>query len=155
MGVQTAQVTKGPLELTVRTVGVLMVPEPGLHDITLKVNGWIDKLYADTQGMLVKRDQPLFDLYSPDLQVAEEEWMMAVRSLKALDAQAAEPLRKEAQNLVDSAKRKLRLWDISDQDIDAIASADRAPRTVTFRSPADGHIVDKQVVQGSAVQMGT
>src|SRR5205814_5881082 len=87
-------------------------------------------------------------------QVAEEELMMAVRSLKALDAQAAEPLRKEAQNLVDSAKRKLRLWDISDQDIDAIASADRAPRTVTFRSPADGHIADKQVVQGSAVQMG-
>src|SRR5439155_7193817 len=112
------------------------------------------KLYADTEGMIVKKDQPLFDLYSPDLQVAEEELMTAVRSLKMLDPQAAEPVRKEAQNLVESAKRKLRLWDITEQDVEAIGSADRAPRTVTFRSPVDGHVVDKMVVQGSAVQMG-
>ena len=104
--------------------------------------------------MLVRKGQPLFDLYSPDLQVAEEELIAAVQALKSLDPQAAEPVRKEAQNLVESAKRKLRLWDIAEPDIDAIAQAEHAPRTITFRSPADGHVVDKQVVQGSAVQMG-
>jgi Cu(I)/Ag(I) efflux system membrane fusion protein len=154
MGVRTAEVTRGPLVLTVRTVGNLMVPEPGLHDITLKINGWIDKLYADTDGMMVKKDQPLFDLYSPDLQVAEEELISAVRSLKTLDPHADDPARREAQDLVESTTRKLRLWDVSEQDIKTIANADRAPRTVTFRSPADGHVLDKTVVQGSAVQMG-
>jgi hypothetical protein len=56
--------------------------------------------------------------------------------------------------MVESAKRKLRLWDIAEQDVDAIAHAEWAPRTIVFRSPADGHVIDKQVVQGSAVQMG-
>jgi Cu(I)/Ag(I) efflux system membrane fusion protein/cobalt-zinc-cadmium efflux system membrane fusion protein len=155
MGVRTIEVTRGSLERTIRTVGMLQVPEPGLHDITLKVGGWIDKLYADTDGMRVSKDQPLFELYSPELQVAEEELIAARRAVQALDANASEPVRQEAQAMVESSKRKLRLWDVSDQDIDAIAQADRAQRTVTLRSPADGHVVEKQVVQGSAVQVGT
>lgn len=151
MGVRTAEVTRGRLQMTLRAVGVLTVPEPGLHDITLRINGWIDKLYADTDGMVVKKDQPLFELYSPELQVAENELIMAVQSF---NEQAAEPIRKQAQSMVESAKHKLRQWNIAEQDIDAIAKVESAPRTITFRSPADGHIVDKQVVQGSAVQMG-
>src|SRR2546430_15261484 len=127
MGVRTAEVKRGPMELTVRTVGMLKVPEPGLHDITLKINGWINKLYADTDGMLIQKDQPLFELYSPDLQVAEEELITAVRAQKALDPQATETVRKEAESMADSAKRKLRLWDVAEQDIDAIARAEHAP----------------------------
>jgi len=60
MGVRTAQVMRGPLDVTIRTVGMLKVPEPGLHDVNLKVNGWVDKVYADTEGMHVEKDQPLF-----------------------------------------------------------------------------------------------
>ena len=56
--------------------------------------------------------------------------------------------------MVASAKQKLRLWDVADQDIDAIANADKAPETIPFRNPADGDVVDKMVVQGSAVQAG-
>ena len=154
MGVRTAQVSRGPLDLTIRAVGMLKVPEPGLHDVSLKVNGWIDKLYADTEGMHIEKDQPLFELYSPDLQVAEEELIGAVKALKAMDANAGEAAKREADGLVESAKRKLRLWDVAEQDIEAIAKADRPPRTVIFRSPAHGHIVEKMVVQGSAVQAG-
>src|SRR5438552_8659967 len=154
MGVRTAQVTRGPMQLKVRTVGILKVPEPGMHDITLKVNGWIDKLFADTDAMLVKKDQPLFELYSPDLQVAAEELIAAARAFKSLDPQASEPVRKESQAMVDSARRKLQLWGLAEQDIEAIAHAEHAPRTVMFRSPADGDIVEKQIIQGSAAQTG-
>ena len=56
--------------------------------------------------------------------------------------------------MIDSAKRKLRLWDVAEQDIEAIAKADQPPKDVPFRSPATGHIEDKMIVQGSAVQMG-
>ncbi len=154
MGVRTAQVMRGPLELSIRAVGMLKVPEPGLHDVTLKMGGWIDKLYADTEGMVVKKGEPLFDLYSPDLQIAEEELMMAARSLRSPGADAGEPVKVEAQKLLESSRRKLRLWDVAEQDIDAIAAAERAPRTITFRSPSDGHVLDKMIVQGSAVQSG-
>jgi RND family efflux transporter MFP subunit len=154
MGVRTAEVSRGPLEKTVRTIGMLEVPETAQYDINLKVSGWIKKLYANQEGMHVHKGEPLFDLYSPDLQVAEEELIGAVKSLKSLDQNASAALRAESENLVASAKQKLRLWDIADEDIDAIANAMRAPETVPFRNPADGDVVEKIVVQGSAVQAG-
>lgn len=152
MGVRTAPVTRGSLSKTIRAVGLLKIPEPALHDVSLKVGGWIDKLYANQDGMHVTEGQPLFDLYSQDLQVTEQELISAIKSQKALPADASPELRSEAQSLIESAKHKLRLWDVAEQDIDAIARADQPPKDVPFRSPATGHIEDKEIVQGSAVQ---
>jgi len=154
MGVQTASVTRGPLHVTVHAVGLFKLPEPGLHDISLKIGGWIDKLYADQQGMHIGKGEPLFALYSPDLQVAEQELISAVESRRSLDPEGSTALRKEAENLIASARRKLQLWDIDEQEIDAIAKADRPSRDLVFRSPATGHLEEKMIVQGSAVQPG-
>jgi Cu(I)/Ag(I) efflux system membrane fusion protein/cobalt-zinc-cadmium efflux system membrane fusion protein len=152
MGVRTAKVERDPLTKTIRAVGLLKLPEPGMHDVTLKVSGWIDKLYADQDGKHVVKGEPLFDLYSPELQIAEQELIAAVKSERALPSDAAANLRQDSQSLIDSAKRKLRLWDVAEQDIDAIAKADQPPKDIAFRSPATGHIEEKMVVQGSAVQ---
>jgi Cu(I)/Ag(I) efflux system membrane fusion protein/cobalt-zinc-cadmium efflux system membrane fusion protein len=154
MGVQTAVVTHGPLHKTIRAVGVFMLPEPGLHDISLKVGGWINKLYADQEGMHVHRGEPLFALYSQDLQVAEQELISAVQSKRLLGTDASSSLVKEADDLIESAQRKLQLWDVDEQEIDAIAKAARPPRDVVFHSPATGHVEEKMIVQGSAVQPG-
>jgi Cu(I)/Ag(I) efflux system membrane fusion protein/cobalt-zinc-cadmium efflux system membrane fusion protein len=154
MGVRTAEVSRGPLEKTVRTVGMLEVPEPGQYEINLKISGWIKKLYANQEGMHVHKGEPLFDLYSPDLLVAEEELIGAIKSLKSLRQNAPDTMRSETEDLVDSAKEKLRLWDVADQDIEAIAAATEAPETIPFRSPTDGHVLDKMVIEGSAVQAG-
>ena len=154
MGVRTAAVDRGPLTVTVRAVGVLAVPEPAMTDVTLRVGGFIEKLYADTDGMSVARGQVLFDLYSPDVQVAEQELIGAVQASKSQDASAPAGARADAGGLVELARRKLQLWGVADGDIDAAAAADRPPRTVPFRSPAGGHVMDKAVVAGSAVQAG-
>jgi len=154
MGVRTAEVSCGPLEKTVRAMGMLEVPETAQYEINLKVSGWIKKLYANQEGMHVHRGEALFDLYSPDLQVAEEELIDAVKSLASLDPNSSDILRVQAGNLVDSAEQKLRLWDVADQDIDVIAHSQKAPDTVPFRNPGDGHVMDKMVVEGSAVQAG-
>ncbi|HEY1686476.1 MAG TPA: efflux RND transporter periplasmic adaptor subunit [Tepidisphaeraceae bacterium] len=154
MGVQTAEVSRGPLTKTVRAVGILEVPEPGQYDINLKINGWITNLYANQQGMHVHKGEVLFDLYSPDLQIAEEELIGATKSLKSLDAKASDSVRAESEELVASAKQKLRLWGVADEDIATIAKSEKAPASVPFRSPADGDVMDKMVVAGSAVQAG-
>jgi membrane fusion protein, copper/silver efflux system len=154
MGVQTAPVVRGALHVTIRAVGIFKLPEPGLHDISLKVGGWIDKLYADQEGMHVMKGEPLFALYSPDLQVAEQELISAVQSQRSLNREASAALRKEAENLVASARRKLQLWDVDEQEIEAIAKADSPPRDIVFRSPASGHLENKMIVQGSSVQPG-
>ena len=154
MGVQTALVTRGPLRKTVRAVGMFELPQPGLHDVTLKVGGWIERLYADQEGMHVHPRDILFDLYSPEVQVASQELISAVKSQQRLSQDAGAELRREGQAMIDSAKRKLRLWDVAEQDVDAIAKADEPPKVVPIRSPATGHIEEKMVVQGSAVQPG-
>jgi RND family efflux transporter MFP subunit len=154
MGVQTAPVTRGPLRVTIRAVGVFKLPEPGLHDVSLKIGGWIDALYADQEGVHVTKGEPLFALYSPDLQVAEQEFISAIQSRHSLDPDAGTALQSEADSLVASARRKLQLWDVDEQEIDAIAKADRPPRDTIFRSPAMGHLEDKMIVQGTSVQPG-
>ena len=154
MGVQTASVTRGPLHVTIHAVGLFKLPEPGLHDISLKMGGWIDTLYADQVGMHIGKGEPLFALYSPDLQVAEQELISAVQSRRSLPPEGSTALRNEADNLVASARRKLQLWDVDEQEIEAIAKADKAPRDIVFRSPAMGHLEEKIIAQGSAVQPG-
>jgi membrane fusion protein, copper/silver efflux system len=154
MGVRTARVTTGTLSKRLRAVGVLSLPEPGMHDVSVKVGGWIDRLYADQAGMHVRKGEPLLEVYSPELQVAAQELIAAAKAVRALDAGAAQDVRREAENLLASARRKLRLWDVDQREIDAIAVADEPPRGVLFRSPVTGHVEEKMVVQGSAVQAG-
>ncbi|MDB5326891.1 MAG: cation efflux system periplasmic linker protein [Phycisphaerales bacterium] len=154
MGVRTAEVKRAPLRLNIRAVGTLAAPEPGQHEINLKVNGWIQKLYADTEGMHVLKGDPLFDLYSPDLQVAGEELISAVKVQHGLHSALTDTQARDAQLMVDSARQKLKLWGVADEDIDAIASATTAPATVPFRSPVSGALIEKPVIAGSAVQAG-
>ncbi len=154
MGVRTAEVTRGPLDVTVRAVGMLEVPEPAVHEVNLKVAGWIERLYADTEGMHIHKGEPLFDLYSPDLEVAQEELIGAAKTVNAADHGASNAIRFELRSMLDLAEQKLRLWGIADQDIDAVAAAMKARPAITFRSPVDGDLVEKMVVEGSAVQAG-
>jgi Cu(I)/Ag(I) efflux system membrane fusion protein len=154
MGVQTAQVKKGALQKTVRTVGYLDVPENGLYEVTLKFNGYIDKLYANQTGMHVHKGDALFDVYSPEITAASEE---LIADRKAVDAMASvsADIRTTTQQLFAAARRKLELLDISDADIDAMAKEDRAPKTIAIHSPVTGHVEEKMIVEGSSVQAGT
>jgi Cu(I)/Ag(I) efflux system membrane fusion protein/cobalt-zinc-cadmium efflux system membrane fusion protein len=154
MGVRTAQVVKGPLLRTIRAVAMVDVPDSAQYDVNLRIGGWIEKLYANQTGMHVLRGEPLFDLYSPDLQVAADELVGAESAMKSPDAQASPAVAAESAGMVDSARQKLRLWGIAERDIDAIAASSKAPRTVPIRSPIDGELVEKTVVDGSAVQAG-
>jgi len=95
------------------------------------VNGWIDTLYADTNGMLVKKDQPLFELYSRSSSCGRKI-DHAVRAFNRSTQRRPKPFAKTIAVMVDSARRKLRLWDVAEQDIVAIAHTEHAPRTVMF-----------------------
>lgn len=151
IGVRVARVEEGPLVLAIRTVGYVREAETRRHDVTLKVDGWIERLHADTEGMFVKEGDPLFDLYSPELLVAQEELLIAKRALDRLPPGAGESLKSETEGLVESARRKLTLWGVPPGSIDETLRAGRPSGTVTFRSPASGFVTEKRVVQGAAV----
>ncbi len=148
MGLRLTAVTTAPLARTIRAVGVVSEPEPARHDVNLRVGGWIDRLHADTEGVWLTKGDPLFELYSPELQVAVEELIGARKMSESPAARA------QAEVIFRSAARKLELYGLESGQVSELARLDQAPRTVTFLSPADGYLVMKSVFAGSAVAAG-
>ncbi len=154
MGVRVVEVMRGSVQRTIRAVGYLDEAQPNIHDVNLRVSGWIEKLYADTEGKHLAKGDPLFELYSPELQVAVEELIAAQGTVQSLSPRTDEFARRNAGILVESARRKMEQWGLDPVEIDRLAKLDSAPRVVSFFSPMTGHVVEKHVVEGAAVKAG-
>ena len=141
LGITFARATERPVATSVRAVGVLKYAEPRRAYVNARVNGWVEKLYADYVGKSVTAGDPLLALYSPDLVSAQEEYLLARR------------LRDDT--LAASARRRLTLWDIPPDQIDSLEARGTVARTLTLRAPRSGEIVQKNVIDGQAVQAGT
>ncbi|MGH7786678.1 MAG: efflux RND transporter periplasmic adaptor subunit [Candidatus Binatia bacterium] len=148
MGVRVAPVVEGPLRRTVRAVGYLEEPDPAHFDINLRVSGWIQKLYANVDGMHLDAGDPLFDLYSPELQVAIGELIAARRARPADGGHGAATL------FYETARQKLELLGLTRAQVERLAMLDRPPATVTFTSPITAHLTEKLVYEGDAVKAG-
>jgi len=146
IGITTGHVIRKNLVITLRAAGSVTYDETLLHDVSLKFNGWIGELYANTIGKTVKKNQPLFTVYSPELLTAQEEFLETINRIKARGGKGGHLLR--------AAKRRLRLWDLSDQQIKDLQKRRKAQEFVAILSPADGVIIDKQIVAGSALRTG-
>ena len=140
MGVRTAVVTKGPLRRVIRTVGTIDYNETALADVTTKFRGWIEKLYVDSTGKQVRKGEPLFEIYSPELYSAQNEYVLA--------------LNQGSGGLKVSARQKLKLFDISDDQIAELEKSRQPQRTLRVDAPIDGVVVEKMVVQGQMVEAG-
>ncbi len=143
MGLRTAIVEKGPLKHTIRTYGHITYDETRTAQISPKFSGWFEKLYADFTGQFVKKGDPLFDIYSPELLAAQEEYLIALRTAKG---------RKE---MLASARRRLSYFDVGPDEIRAIETSGTVKKNVTIRSPFTGVITHKNAVQGGFVKPGT
>ncbi len=147
MGVRVATAEVRKLTRTIRLVGELTEPEPDHVDVNLRVSGWIDKLYADSDGKAVLKGEPLFDLYSPELTVAVDE-LIAGRKQKESSKDAS------ADGFYQATRAKISRMGLGDQQIDELAKLDAAPKAISILSPATGHVTAKTVIAGSAVKAG-
>jgi Cu(I)/Ag(I) efflux system membrane fusion protein len=153
LGMRTAVVKRASLAPELRTVGYVGANEEGLAKVNTRFSGWVEHLYVDQTGQRVSRGQPLASIYSPDLLAAEEEYLNARRwSGEHGGTSDAEKL---SAGLADDARRRLELFGIAPSDIDALANTGKPVRALTLRSPVDGYVTTKNVVQGVYVQPGT
>src|SRR6266571_5754386 len=146
MGIRTGVVSKGPLRRAIRTVGTVDFDETALADVTTKFRGWIEKLYADATGKQVHRDEPLFEISSPELYSAQTEYLLALEQV-AKATSGSDALRA-------SALTKLKFFDISDEQIAELAKTKEARKTLRVNAPRDGIVVEKMVVEGQMVDAG-
>jgi len=143
MNLRTALVEHGPVRLELRTVGAIVYDERGMSDVTMKYDGWLEKLYVNATWTTVKAGDPLFEVYSPDVYNAELNYLVALQS----EGEAGGPLTR-------SASARLRLFDVPADAIAELARAKQARRTLTFRAPADGTVIEKMAVQGRMMKAG-
>jgi RND family efflux transporter MFP subunit len=145
MGFRSEVVTRGPLRRTIRTVAAIDFDETHLVDVTTKFKGWIEKLYVDSTGQQVHREDPLFEIYSPDLYSAQVEYILALDQPTNFTG---------ADVIKTTARAKLKFYDISDKQIEDLERTRTAQKTLQILSPADGFVVEKMVVQGQMVDSG-
>ncbi|MCX5744642.1 MAG: efflux RND transporter periplasmic adaptor subunit [Proteobacteria bacterium] len=141
LGIRTAKVVRAPLIVEVRAAGRLVVDETRLHDVTLKVGGYVTDLKVNATGQHVGRGDTLFTLYSPELYAAQQEYLIARTAL-------------HGEALVQAGETRLRLLGIGDDQLRAIVAQGAPLERMPFRSPAGGVVLEKAVVEGDAVTAG-
>lgn len=138
-GIETVEVGYLPLVKEIRTVGYVDYDESRLSKIVTRVNGYVEKLYVDKTFEPVSTGDPLAEIYSPELYSAVQELLLANKRGLA--------------DLAASGREKLRLLGINNQEIDKIVESAQGSSLV-IRSPQTGHVITKQVVEGSRVEEG-
>ncbi|MBF0213840.1 MAG: efflux RND transporter periplasmic adaptor subunit [Magnetococcales bacterium] len=153
LGVRTEPVTARNLSRSIRAVGTVQVDERKLQAITLKYEGWIEKLHVNTTGQAVRKGQSLMQIYSPTLVLAQQEYLTAAKAEAVLQGADAET-RNTAHELAESALTRLRNWDISEEQIKRLRTTGRAERLLSVSAPMSGIILEKTAIQGMRVMPG-
>ncbi len=152
IGVQTAVVEKRRLSTTVRAVGRVTYNEQRITHVNLRISGWIEDLYVDFTGQHVKKGQPLFTLYSPELVTTQEEYVLALQAFDDVLQSPLPQVHQQAEQVVDAARDRLRLWTFTDNQIEALEIRGTPTTSVTIFSPISGYVIDKTAFQGMFVK---
>ncbi|MDE2584322.1 MAG: efflux RND transporter periplasmic adaptor subunit [Betaproteobacteria bacterium] len=153
LGVRTEAVARRDLKLTIQAAGRVEPDERRLYTIAPKFEGWVERLYVNTTGQPVAKGQPLFDVYSPDLISAQREYAVAAEGVKRLSGAGGEA-QAGMEQLAEASLARLKNWDISDAQVQALARGGQGKRTLTFASPVNGVVMDKKAVQGMRFMPG-
>jgi Cu(I)/Ag(I) efflux system membrane fusion protein len=154
IGVKTEMVTKRKLTHTIRTTGRVDYDETKQTVITTKFSGYIEKLYIDYTGKSIEQGQPLFEIYSPELVAAQQEYLQAIRYKGTMKSANDSTVNSGANDLFQSAKKKLLYWDISPSQIKELEQSGNIKKTLTIYSPFSGVVVEKNIFEGMQVQAG-
>jgi membrane fusion protein, copper/silver efflux system len=154
IGVRTAVAEYRSLGRQIRTVGKVAPDETRLAYVNTKIAGWVKKLFVDYTGKEVVKGQPLLSIYSPDLVTAQEEYLIALRAEKSGPADSVGEIGTSQRQLIESAKRRLQLWDISDQQIADLEKLGKPQTEMTIEAPLSGIVLEKMVFDGAYITPG-
>jgi Cu(I)/Ag(I) efflux system membrane fusion protein len=143
-----------PLEKVIRTVGRIDYDEKRLVTISPKIGGWIEDLFVDFTGRFVQQGEPLLSIYSPELVSTQEEYLLALRAKKDLIKSPFSEVAGSGSSLAESARRRLKLWDITDDQIRALEETGQPKKTLILYSSFSGIVLEKAAYKGMNVMPG-
>jgi len=153
LGVRTEKAALRELDRTVRAAGRIEPDERRIYAISPKFEGYVERLFVNATGQPVGKGQALFSVYSPELVSAQREYEIAAKGVESLRG-SSESAQSGMKQLAESSLLRLKNWDISESDIRSLAKSGQAKRTLTFRSPVNGVIIEKKAIQGMRFMPG-
>lgn len=153
LGVRTEAAKLRSLDRVVRASGRIEPDERRVYAITPKFEGYVERLHVNATGQPVGKGQPLFEVYSPELVSAQREYSIASEGVDSLKDAGGEAQRGMRQ-LSESSLMRLKNWDISEEQLKALAKSGETKRTLTFRSPVAGIVTEKKALQGMRFMPG-
>ena len=145
IGIKTAVVKSQPIRKLIKAMGRVDYAEPNISIVNLKFDGWVEKLFVNSTGRAVRKGEPLFDIYSPDLVAAQQEYLIAIKAGATLG---------DSSSILRSAREKLRLWDVTDSQVDELGRTGQFKKIVTVYSSGAGIVIEKNVIQGQKIMAG-
>lgn len=151
IGVRTDKVARKRLVRTIRTVGMVVPNATTIARVHVKIAGWVNKVYVNFVGKLVKKGDPLFSLYSPDLVSTEQEYLIARQGQQDLGQSPYPAVARGADSLLNATRERLRLWDISERQINQIETSGKVSKTITLDSPISGFVMQRNLYEQTYV----
>jgi RND family efflux transporter MFP subunit len=154
MGLTFSSVEKRRLQKEIRTSARIVPDETKLYRVTTKIDGYVDKLYVNVSGQEVKQGQPLLSVYSPELVASQQEFLAAVPYAEQLSHSSHHSIAESGEKLLEAARRRLQLWDITDAQIDRLQRTGKVEKYLTLFAPSRGYVIEKNVLPGQKIMPG-
>jgi Cu(I)/Ag(I) efflux system membrane fusion protein len=145
-GVATEKVGKQTLDRTVRAVGMVDHDETLLTVVAMRSDGYVEDLFVNKIGQHVSKGEALFRVYSPQIQQAQTDLIIALRAERSRGTDAVKAL--------EGAMQRLRNLGVPEARIEEIRKTGENPRTLDWPAPADGDVIAKMVINGQRVAAG-
>jgi RND family efflux transporter MFP subunit len=152
IGVTVGTVERKIVEDEIRTTGNVAVDETRLAYVQVRYSGYIEKVFVDATYQYVRKGQPLFTIYSPDIVTTEREYLMAKKNQEQVAQSAVPGVASSAASLLDATSERLKQWGVSEQEISRLDSTGQVQQELEFDSPVSGYITERNALPSVAVQ---
>jgi Cu(I)/Ag(I) efflux system membrane fusion protein len=154
IGIETVEVKRQTIRKEIVSPGKISEPEAAIGTISARIGGRIEKLFVNVTGETITRGQPVASIYSPDVYAGAEEYKLALANRERLTASKESQAISQAEELIQASRRRLELWGLTAEQIDAIPNAASPALQIIVYSPIAGVITKRNVAEGQYVKEG-
>jgi Cu(I)/Ag(I) efflux system membrane fusion protein/cobalt-zinc-cadmium efflux system membrane fusion protein len=155
IGVKLARVEMENVTDEIRATGTVEINERQVSYVQTRFPGWIRQVYANATYQFVRKGQPLFTIYSPDLVTTQQEYLLAKKNADALQSSSVGGVAAGSQNLLAAARQRLEQWEVPASEIQKLEATGKVITDLTFNSPVSGYITERNVLPNMYVQPET
>ena len=151
LGLKTVEVRRGAFQTSIRTVGRVMYDERLVHHVHTRYEAYVEEILADFTGKRVRKGDVLARVYSPELYATQQEYLLALKALRSLGDSSVPSAAQGARELLEAARQRLLLWQISAADIEALEKRGEPSRTLNVYAPISGYVTGRTAYHGMKV----